>query len=231
MDTQVTVVGNLVADPRLATTSTGHLVTSFRIASTPRRFDRGSGEWRDGETLYANVTCWRGLAENVASSLHKGQSAIVVGRLSVRPYETKDGEKRQSVDIDAIAVGPDLSRTMTMAVKRAERVSAAASPSDEPADSWGAPEAPASDAHSVDEFAGELDDLEADINDAALVDGRTGERLDERAGEGAGEAFDNAVGGESGAASSGSVAASATEAGEPVLAGAGGRRKPRFGIG
>lgn len=227
MDTQVTVVGNLVADPRLATTSSGHLVTSFRIASTPRRFDRGSGEWRDGETLYANVTCWRGLAENVASSLHKGQSAIVVGRLSVRPYETKDGEKRQSVDIDAVAVGPDLSRTMAMAVKRAERVSAAASPSDAPADSWGAPETPATDTDSADEFAGELDDLGADIDDAALVDGHTGERLDERAGE----AFDGAVGGEADAGGGGSSTGSATEAGEPVLAGAGGRRKSRFGIG
>jgi single-strand DNA-binding protein len=119
-DTQVTVVGNLVADPRLYLTSSGHPVTSFRVASTPRRFDRSSNEWRDGETLYASVTCWRGLAENVAASLKKGQSAIVIGRLSVRPYQTKEGEKRQSVDIDAVAVGPDLARVITV-VKRAER--------------------------------------------------------------------------------------------------------------
>jgi single-strand DNA-binding protein len=119
-DTQVTVVGNLVADPRLNFTKDGQPVASFRVASTPRRLDRSTGEWRDGDTLYASVTCWRGLAENVAASLKKGQAAIVIGRLSVRPYETKEGEKRQSVDIDALAVGPDLGRVITV-VKRAER--------------------------------------------------------------------------------------------------------------
>ena len=119
-DTQVTVVGNLVADPRLNFTKDGQPVASFRVASTPRRFDRASGEWRDGDTLYASVTCWRGLAENVMASLKKGQAAIVIGKLSVRPYETKEGEKRQSVDIEAQAVGPDLARVVTV-IKRAER--------------------------------------------------------------------------------------------------------------
>ena len=107
-DTQVTVVGNLVAEPRLASTNDGQAVASFRLASTPRRFDRATGEWKDGDTLFTNVTCWRALAENVFASLKKGSSVIVLGRLSVRPYETKDGDKRQSVDIDAIAVGPEL---------------------------------------------------------------------------------------------------------------------------
>jgi single-strand DNA-binding protein len=119
-DTQVTVVGNLVAEPRIAFTKEGHAVASFRLASTPRRFDRTTGEWRDGDTLFASVTCWRGLAENVAASLKKGCAVIVMGRLSVRPYETKDGDKRQSVDIDAVAVGPELARAVTI-IKRAER--------------------------------------------------------------------------------------------------------------
>jgi single-strand DNA-binding protein len=119
-DTQVTVVGNLVAEPRLAETKDGQAVASFRLASTPRRFDRGTGEWKDGDTLFTNVTCWRALAENVSVSLKKGSSVIVLGRLSVRPYETKDGDKRQSVDIDAIAVGPELGRVVTL-IKRAER--------------------------------------------------------------------------------------------------------------
>jgi len=119
-DTQVTVVGNLVAEPRLAQTNDGQAVASFRLASTPRRFDRATGEWRDGDTLFTNVTCWRALAENVYVSLKKGSSVIVLGRLSVRPYETKDGDKRQSVDIDAIAVGPELGRVITL-IKRAER--------------------------------------------------------------------------------------------------------------
>ncbi|HZV26400.1 MAG TPA: single-stranded DNA-binding protein, partial [Acidothermaceae bacterium] len=119
-DTQVTVVGNLVAEPRLAETKDGQAVASFRLASTPRRFDRGTGEWKDGDTLFTNVTCWRALAENVYMSLKKGTSVIVIGRLSVRPYETKDGDKRQSVDIDAMAVGPDLGRATTI-IKRVER--------------------------------------------------------------------------------------------------------------
>jgi single-strand DNA-binding protein len=119
-DTQVTVVGNLVAEPRLAYTKDGQPVASFRLASTPRRFDRASGEWKDGDTLFTSVTCWRALAENVYMSLKKGSSVIVIGRLSVRPYETKDGDKRQSVDIDAMAVGPDLGRATTI-IKRVER--------------------------------------------------------------------------------------------------------------
>jgi single-strand DNA-binding protein len=124
-DTQVTVVGNLVAEPRLAFTNDGQAVASFRLASTPRRFDRATEEWKDGDTLFTSVTCWRALAENVSASLKKGSSVIVLGRLSVRPYETKDGDKRQSVDIDAIAVGPELGRAITL-IKRAERAVPAA---------------------------------------------------------------------------------------------------------
>ena len=119
-DTHVTVVGNLVAEPRLSHTKDGQAVASFRLASTPRRFDRSTGEWRDGDTLFTGVTCWRALAENVSASLKKGCSVIVLGRLSVRPYETKEGEKRQSVEIDAIAVGTDLGRVITV-IKRVER--------------------------------------------------------------------------------------------------------------
>jgi single-strand DNA-binding protein len=119
-DTQVTVVGNLVADPRITYLNDGQPVASFRLASTPRRFDRATGEWKDGDTLFTSVTCWRALAENVHLSLRKGNSVIVIGRLSVRPYETRDGDKRQSVDIDAMAVGPDLGRATTI-IKRVER--------------------------------------------------------------------------------------------------------------
>ena len=135
-DTQITVVGNLVADPRLSHTKEGHAVASFRVASTPRRFDRAVGEWRDGDTLFANVTCWRGLAENVQSSLRKGHAVVVIGRLSVRPYETREGEKRQSVDIDALAVGPDLARAIAD-VRRPARSAPSASFDDGSAGSGG----------------------------------------------------------------------------------------------
>jgi single-strand DNA-binding protein len=119
-DTQVTVVGNLVADPRMAFTKDGQAIASFRVASTARRFDRATAEWRDGETLFTGVTCFRGLAENVVASLKKGCGVIVLGRLNVRPWETKDGDKRQSVEIDAMAVGSELGRAVTI-IKRAER--------------------------------------------------------------------------------------------------------------
>ena len=92
-DTHVTVVGNVVAEPRSAQTRDGHPVASFRLASTPRRFDRASGEWRDGETMFIGVTCWRALAENVLLSLKKGSAVIVMGKMSIRPYETKDGDR------------------------------------------------------------------------------------------------------------------------------------------
>ncbi len=119
-DTHVTVVGNVVAEPRSAQTRDGHPVASFRLASTPRRFDRATGEWRDAETMFISVTCWRALAENVLLSLKKGSAVIVMGKMSIRPYETKDGDRRQSIDIDAMAVGPDLGRAVAV-IKRTER--------------------------------------------------------------------------------------------------------------
>ena len=213
-DTQVTVVGNLVADPRLTSTPNGQPVASFRLASTPRRFDRASGEWRDGSTLFLNVTCWRGLAENVATSLKKGQAAIVIGRLSVRPYESKDGEKRQSVDIDAMAAGPDLSRVVTV-VKRAERgvVPSSADPWATDAAGIGpAAEPPATEL--VDDVAGtDLDTGDLDTGD--LDTGPVG--LD-----GAGDLDDD-----------GEVVSDAAEPGGelPAAAATGGRLKARFGIG
>jgi single-strand DNA-binding protein len=120
LEPQISMVGNLVADPRMSTTPNGHNVATFRIAATPRRLDRGTGEWKDGETFFASVTCWRGLAENVMASLKKGHSVLVLGRASQREYVTQAGETRQPVEIDAIAIGPELARAFAI-VKRSER--------------------------------------------------------------------------------------------------------------
>jgi single-strand DNA-binding protein len=108
-ETMVTVVGNVVSDPTLRVTSGGAKVSSFRLASTERRYDREAGGWRDGETLYWQVSCWRRAAENVADSLVKGQPVVVHGRLRERRYEV-EGERRTSLEIDASTVGHDLSR-------------------------------------------------------------------------------------------------------------------------
>lgn len=213
MDTQITVVGNLVADPRLSFLSNGQPKTSFRIASTPRRFDRATGEWRDGDTLYANVTCWRGLAENVAGSLKKGQSAIVMGRLSVRPYETKEGEKRQSVDIDAMVVGPDLSRVMTV-VKRAERAIV-------PPVAQSAGGIATAESSATDRLIDGANVADSDFADAGFA-ADLGDDLDDLDGELADELVD-----ELGVA--GSADDAGADDGSPV--GAGGRLKARLGLG
>ena len=83
---------------------------SMRVAWTPRRQDKTTGEWTDGSTSYVNVVCWRRLANNVAISLRTGDPVVVIGRLSVRLYEDKTGVRRTAVDVDASAIGHDLSR-------------------------------------------------------------------------------------------------------------------------
>jgi single-strand DNA-binding protein len=108
-DTRVTIVGNVVDEPRLRETKSGISVVSFRIASTSRRFDREQEKWVDNDSLFATVTCWRWMAENVAESLHKGQPVIATGRIYSREYRI-DEQLRVSYELDADAVGHDLAR-------------------------------------------------------------------------------------------------------------------------
>ena len=107
-ETVITVVGNLVDDPELRFTPSGAAVANFRIASTPRTFDRQSNEWKDGDALFLSCSVWRQAAENVAESLQKGMRVIVTGRLTMRQYETREGEKRTSTEIQVDEVGPAL---------------------------------------------------------------------------------------------------------------------------
>lgn len=99
------LTGNLTADPELRFTPSGAAVVNFRIAHTPRRFDRQSNEWKDGETLFINVTDWRERAENIAASLKKGTRVIVAGKLQSRTFETREGEKRTVIELLADEVG------------------------------------------------------------------------------------------------------------------------------
>ena len=108
-DTLMTIVGNVVDDPRLNRTKAGHWVANFRIASTPRRYDREAGAWIDGATLFVTVTCWRALAENVHQSLFKGQPVVVTGRYYQREYVVNE-VNRTAYDLEATAIGHDLSR-------------------------------------------------------------------------------------------------------------------------
>lgn len=119
-ETQITIVGNLVDDPELRFTPSGAAVANFRVASTPRVFDRQTGEWRDGESLFLTCSVWRQYAENVAESLQRGMRVIVQGRLKQRSYETKEGEKRTVFEVDVEEVGPAL-RNATAKVTKTQR--------------------------------------------------------------------------------------------------------------
>lgn len=107
-DTTITVIGNLTADPELRFTGSGAAVCNFTVASTPRQFDKQQNEWVDQETLFMRCSVWREAAENVAESLTKGTRVIVQGRLKVRSYETKEGERRTSTELEVDEVGPSL---------------------------------------------------------------------------------------------------------------------------
>ena len=110
-DTYVTVVGNVLHEPEWRRTATsGVLVTTFKIASTSRRLNRETGQWIDGNSLRVRVNCWRGLASNVKNSVTRGDPLIVTGRLFTRDWEDENGVKRTLYELDAAAVGHDLSR-------------------------------------------------------------------------------------------------------------------------
>lgn len=111
-DTTMTVVGNVVDEPRMRLTKNGHAVTNFRVASTSRRYDRDRESYVDNATLFITITCWRNLAENVAQSLHKGQPVMVRGRFYSREY-TVEEQLRVAYELEATAVGHDLSRGTT----------------------------------------------------------------------------------------------------------------------
>jgi single-strand DNA-binding protein len=106
----ITVTGNVGADPRTRVVAGGQVVTDFRIASTPRKVDRTTEAWTDGETIWFGVSCWRMLAENVAASIKKGDRVVVTGRLRARSWTTEQGEERSNLEIEAQTVGFDLAR-------------------------------------------------------------------------------------------------------------------------
>ncbi len=119
-DTQITVVGNIVADPELRYTPNGAAVANFRVASTPRRYDQQAGQFVDGEPLFLTCNVWRQPAENVANSLNKGDRVIVTGRLRQRSYEDRNGERRTVFEIEVEEVGPSL-RFATAEINKAYR--------------------------------------------------------------------------------------------------------------
>jgi single-strand DNA-binding protein len=121
-EASMTLAGNLVEDPELRFTPAGQPVAKFRVASTPRYFDKAANEWKDGDSLFLTCTVWRQAAENVAESLTRGMRVIVTGRLKQRSYETKEGEKRTVYELEVDEVGPSL-RNASAKVQKVTRTS------------------------------------------------------------------------------------------------------------
>ncbi|UNS97907.1 single-stranded DNA-binding protein [Streptomyces tubbatahanensis] len=120
-ETVITVVGNLVDDPELRFTPSGAAVAKFRVASTPRTFDRQTNEWKDGESLFLTCSVWRQAAENVAESLTKGTRVVVQGRLRQRSYEDREGIKRTVYELDVDEVGASLRNATAKVTKTSGR--------------------------------------------------------------------------------------------------------------
>ena len=107
-ETTITIIGNLTGDPELRTIGSGATVASFTIASTPRSYNRNSGQWEDGQALFMRCSAWRDLANHVAQSLTKGMRVIAQGRLQQRSYQAQDGSNRTVVEMQVEEIGPSL---------------------------------------------------------------------------------------------------------------------------
>jgi single-strand DNA-binding protein len=143
-ETLVTVVGNLTADPELRFTPSGVPVAGFTVASTPRAYDRTTGEWRDGEALFLRCSIWRQPAENVAQTLTKGARVLVYGHLKQRTFETKEGERRTVIELDVEEIAPALTYATTKVTKTSRSRTAdtvGAPTSGGPGDPWTTPSA------------------------------------------------------------------------------------------
>jgi single-strand DNA-binding protein len=135
-----TITGNLTADPELRFTPTGRPVAAFTIASTPRFPDRTTGEWQDGETWFVRCSAWGDTAENIATSLNRGNAVVATGRLRCRTWEDKDtGQKRATVEMTVDDIGPSLRRAVAKVTKATREHTPANGDGTAPADQWSTP--------------------------------------------------------------------------------------------
>jgi single-strand DNA-binding protein len=170
----VTLVGFVAQDPKQRETRDGTLVTDLRVGTTPRVQDRATNEWRDGETSYWDVSCWRRLGAHVRASLHKGEPVMVKGRVRLRTWTDKAGVSRTAVDIMADTVGHDLNRGVANYL-RPERRPVAVENDPAPMEPYDMPEdRDMIDEDTIERFGRELDDLsEADVATRALEEDET----------------------------------------------------------
>jgi single-strand DNA-binding protein len=128
MTAQVTLIGNLVRDPELRFTPKGDAVANFTVAVNERM--KQGDEWVDGEPSYYDVTAWRKLGEDTAENLLKGARVVVVGKMKIDKYETKDGQQRSKVVVTADEIGSSI---------RARRVAERSTPKSPEPDPWATP--------------------------------------------------------------------------------------------
>jgi single-strand DNA-binding protein len=155
-EAQFTVAGFVATAPAFSATKSGLPTMTMRVAWTPRRVDRTTGEWTDEPACFVSVKCYGRTAENCKISLEKGDPVVVTGTLRMHDYEAKDGSTRTNVDITASALGHDLSRGTSVFNRRGRKAQPAAGESQEgqapaAADEPGAP--------ADDELSGEPGDL------------------------------------------------------------------------
>lgn len=133
----VTIAGNLTADPTLRYTQQGRPVVDFTIAASSRKFNKQTNDWEEGDTTFLRASAWRDMAENIAGSLHKGDRVIATGRLKQRNYQDREGNQRSSLELDVDEVGPSLKRATAQVTKTTGSQQAA--PVAESVDAWSTP--------------------------------------------------------------------------------------------
>jgi single-strand DNA-binding protein len=118
MTNSITITGNITADPEIKFLPSGVAVASFTIADTPRVFNKDTGEWKDGDTLFLRCNLWRDAAENVAESLQKGARVVVSGHLKQRTFDGRDGDKKSMIELEVEEVGPSLKYARAQVTKQ-----------------------------------------------------------------------------------------------------------------
>ncbi len=106
----VDVQGRVGGEVKFKHSTSGVAMASFRLASTPRFYNRAEGAWTDKPTTWFTVECWRTLAENVMASLGTGQPVLVSGRLKTTEWVDENGDQHSKTVIEAFSIGHDLNR-------------------------------------------------------------------------------------------------------------------------
>ena len=132
MTDTITLTGLVATPPRHLVTSEGLPITSFRLASTQRRYDRQQSKWVDGETNWYTITAFRQLALNISASISKGDRIVTTGRLRIRDWTSAE-KTGTNVEVDADSIGHDLSWGTASFTRNIITSAASTPPTEDPA--------------------------------------------------------------------------------------------------